>query len=127
MSSIDLDKLSAVEQAGSPAPWAYSTGCGAQVCIGIVHLDEPGTVMLEKRGVFLFEIEPFVYDDLDDELGDDERDDRAQADARLIALARNYLPLLIAELKAERAGNERLEQENVALRQELKSLIRRGP
>lgn len=100
MTRIDLDTLTAIEQAASPAPWAYTEHCGAQVCIGLVHDQKHGQVRLAKGGFFLFEIDGSAYyPQLDEEQGEKQ----ALADVKLIASMRNYLPLLLTELRAARA------------------------
>lgn len=102
LSDKELDQLTALDSAGTCAPWAYTENCGAQVCVGLIHDQEPGMVRMEKGGFFLFEIEPDAYDRGDDSQYEEDLARQAYADAKLIALARNYLPRLIETAKKAR-------------------------
>ena len=99
---VDLESLSVIEQAATPAPWAYTEGTGAQVAVGFVLDDEPGTTRLDKGGFFLFEIEPWVYVREEEEENEEKNEAQACADVRFIAIARNVLPRLITELREHR-------------------------
>lgn len=90
-----IEQLTALEAAATPAPWAYTEGCGATVAVGEVHNDDEGEVRLKKNGFFLFEIEPDTYDRGDDAIDEDQCLEKAFADTKLIALMRNYLPALL--------------------------------
>lgn len=114
---IDIEALSAIEQEATPAPWAYTEHCGAQVCAGLIHNQEPGEVRMEKHGFFLFEIDPNAYDRGDGKIEDEEElEAMAFADVKLIACMRNALPQLIAELETAR-------QENAILKKRLLGAI----
>lgn len=84
--------LRAAAEAATPGPWAYATGCGAQVIAGVVAKDEPGHVACAKGGWFLFELDSSNYSghiqfDEDELTEEDACEERAFADSKYIALA----------------------------------------
>lgn len=95
-----LKGLVKAAKAASPGPWAYTEHCGAQVCIGLIHDQEPGQVRLKKDGVFLFEIEPSVYEGRDDdgeEKSEEDYEAQAFADAKFIALSHPAVVIALVE------------------------------
>ncbi len=99
-----LEQLSALEREATPAPWAYTTGCGAVVLAGEVAEDEAGFTALKKGSYSLFEIEPDAYwsddepeFDEDGQSSESRREAQAQTDAKLIAMMRNQLRPLLDE------------------------------
>lgn len=104
---IDLDQLASIERAASPAPWAYTEHCGAQVCIGLVHDQKHGQVRLAKGGFFLFEIDGSAYYP---QVTEEQGEKQALADVKLISFMRNYLPSLLTELREARAALSAINQ-----------------